>query len=198
MYISSATAIVAHVVTDHATVRSNASVCLLMTRRADVRDETNCWRYRTRGASASMNTVAVPPSHPHRTLPSPASWRAHRRRHVPHPRPASQSVRMHDRFSPVVVQSLDEDLVDTPTGAKYPGVAHTVLRAVRSDLRQARNIGGNPVLRSDLSHRHPPTRRYGRNAMPSRPHPRISSLRSRPRRGVCPCGRAQNQQNVDQ
>jgi len=53
---------------------------------------------------------------------------------------------------------LNDRRVDPEQDAKYPGVAHAVLRSPVPDLRQARNLDGNGVLLSDPSHRHPQIR----------------------------------------
>jgi hypothetical protein len=71
---------------------------------------------------------------------------------------------MRDQHSAVVfdINALDDDLVDAQQGTKYPGVAHAVLRSLVPDLRQARNLGRNGVLLSELSHRHPRMRQESR------------------------------------
>jgi hypothetical protein len=72
------------------------------------------------------------------------------------------------------IDALEDDLIDAQQGAKYPGVAHAVLRSPVTDLRQARNLGRNGVLLSELSPRHPRMRQYSRKK--GDPH----EVRSRP------------------
>jgi hypothetical protein len=64
---------------------------------------------------------------------------------------------MRDEHSAIVFDNdaLDDDPLDAQQGAKYPGIAHAVLRSLVTDLRQARNPGENGVLPSELNDRHP-------------------------------------------
>jgi hypothetical protein len=68
-----------------------------------------------------------------------------------HPAPApGPACRPHPRNEQLVglieLDTLDDRLLDAQQGAKYPGVAHAVLRSLVPDLRQARNLGGNGVF----------------------------------------------------
>jgi hypothetical protein len=83
---------------------------------------------------------------------------------------------VHDQRSAVVLNfgPLDDDLVDAQQGAKYPGIAHAVLRLLVPDLRQARNLGRNGVLPTSGVSRHPQIHQKSRKK--GDPH----AVRSRP------------------
>jgi hypothetical protein len=76
---------------------------------------------------------------------------------------------MRDQHSTVVfdIDPLEDDLVDAQQGAKYPGVAHAVLRSLVTDLRQARNLGGDGVLPLSGVARHPRIRQKSRISWPA-------------------------------
>jgi len=79
---------------------------------------------------ASVVTPTAPPTHP---APAPGATRR--------PHPGNEQLVDFIKFD-----ALDDRLLDAQQGAKYPGVAHAVLRSLVPDLRQARNLGGNGVF----------------------------------------------------